>query len=183
MARSGNSGRLTSLASPLPATLSQDGAAFLLERRGDVHSALNIYIQTLDRANRQLATAVRGGQLDLAAAAAAAVATEADSSAAGSLAARLGAPAPLARSRRPSLLRGGATFRGGAAAAAAAALLGAPGGVPLPRELQAARDASASAVAMCLRQAGGGRGLSRPQPGETAGPDVALTTCKLAWGL
>ncbi|KAL4418863.1 hypothetical protein ABPG77_002930, partial [Micractinium sp. CCAP 211/92] len=159
----------------------QDGAAFLLERRGDVHSALNIYIQTLDRANRQLATAVRGGQLDLAAAAAAAVAAEADSSAAGSLAARLGAPAPLARSRRPSLLRGGATFRGGAAAAAAAALLGAPSGVPLPRELQAARDASASAVAMCLRYSDDRIALEAASP--TAGLHPAAAQAAAAAGL
>ena len=149
-------GHLTSLALHLPPTaLGQDGAAFLLERRGDVHSALNIYIQTLDKANRQLVAAVRGGPLALAAAAAAAVAAEADGRSAGSLAApaQLATSAPLVRSRRLSLLRGGGSYRAGAAAAAAAALLAGPGGLPLPRELQAARDASASAVAMCLRQA------------------------------
>ncbi|KAL4426026.1 hypothetical protein ABPG75_010042 [Micractinium tetrahymenae] len=131
----------------------QDGAAFLLERRGDVHSALKIYIQTLDRANRQLAAAVRGGQLDLAAAAAAAVAAEADGGSAGSLVtrARPAAAAALMRSRRPSLLRGAGSGGSSAAAAAAVALLAGAGGTPLPRKLQAARDALAGAVAMCLR--------------------------------
>ncbi|GAB4818305.1 hypothetical protein N2152v2_005351 [Parachlorella kessleri] len=39
----------------------QDGAAFLLERRGDVQSALKIYIQALDGANRALVEAMRRG--------------------------------------------------------------------------------------------------------------------------
>ncbi|EFN56695.1 hypothetical protein CHLNCDRAFT_144060 [Chlorella variabilis] len=56
----------------------QDGAAFLLERRGDVHSALSIHIQNLDKANRYLAWAVRTRHLDLAGAAAAAIAAATD---------------------------------------------------------------------------------------------------------
>lgn len=134
-----------------------------------MHSALKIYIQTLDRSNRQLAAAVRGGQLDLAGAAAAAVAAEADAGGAGGLAARIrrATSEPLARFRRSSLLRGGASFRAGAAAAAAGALLGGPGGLPLPRELQAARDALAGALAMCLRQA---RGRGRSEPGLRVKP-------------
>lgn len=35
-----------------------DGAAFLLERRGDVHGALKMHLESLDRANRRLATSI-----------------------------------------------------------------------------------------------------------------------------
>ena len=127
----------------------QDGAAFLLERRGDVRSALTIHIQGLDAANRALAGAVRGGQVDLAVAAAAA--TAAAEAGGGGLAARARpAGAAAAPPRRLGLPRGGGG--GGAAAAAAAALLSGSGPTA-PRELQAARDAMVNAVAMCLRWA------------------------------
>jgi hypothetical protein len=127
----------------------QDGAAFLLERRGDVHSALRILIQNLDSANRQLVSAVCEGQLDLAAAAAAAVVAVADGDRLlmhGLKGIRRSGAAALMRQRRPTLTRINGTA---AATAAAAALL--EGRVPPPSELQRARDALSSALAMCLR--------------------------------
>ncbi|KAL4853637.1 Vacuolar protein sorting-associated protein 8 [Chlorella vulgaris] len=127
----------------------QDGAAFLLERRGDVHSALRILIQNLDSANRQLVANVCEGQLDLAAAAAAAVVAVADGdrlSMHGVKGIRRSGAAALMRQRRPTLTRINGTA---AATAAAAALL--ESRVPPPSELQRARDALSSALAMCLR--------------------------------
>lgn len=132
----------------------------MLERRGDVHSALKIYIQTLDRANRQLVAAVQSGQLDLAGMAAAAVAEEVDSGSqhGASVAARLGgrsSVAALLRTRQPLPRGGNVGTAAGAnasstAAAAVASLL--DSSFAPPRELQAARDALSSAIAMCLRQ-------------------------------
>lgn len=138
--------------SPAPASPPrQDGAAFLLERRGDVASALRIHIRRLDAANRQLAAAVREGRLDLAAAAAQAVA--AGGGGAPRLRPAAGPPAgpavAMMRQRRPSTQRGAGDA---AAAAAVAALLGAS--MVRPPELRAAHDALAAAVAMCLRQVG-----------------------------
>lgn len=147
---------LTYPPSPAPhPTPGQDGAAFLLERRGDVASALRIHIKRLDAANRHLAAAVREGRLDLAAAAAQSVA----GGGGGGSAARLhpaGAPpagpaVALMRQRRPSAQRGTGDA---AAAAAVAALLDAS--AAQPPELRAARDALAAAVAMCLRREGRG---------------------------
>ena len=130
-----------------PATSAvQDGAAFLLERRGDVHSALRIHIQNLDRTNRQLVAAVRDGQLDLAQAAAEAVAAAADGQGT-SPAAKLTGAGAVMRGRRSTLTRCG----GNQAAAAAAALL-MESGMPVPAEVQAARDALSCAMGMCLRQ-------------------------------
>lgn len=124
----------------------QDGAAFLLERRGDVHSALRIQIQGLDGANRRLVQAVRSGRLDLGAAAAAL----ADQNGPGSGLHRLrlgGGAAALMRQRRsvaaPSCGKE-------SAAALVAAML--DGNAALPAEVKAARDANSSAIAMCLRQ-------------------------------
>lgn len=156
----------------------QDGAAFLLERRGDVASALKIYIQSLDAANRALAAAVRAGRLDLAAAAAAAVvaADEQASSSRGALHGRLpmGAAAALMHQRRPTPQRGGSTA-GAAAASAAAALLDSSLAPPL--ELRAARDALTSAVAMCLRRVDRGEGHLQPPWGGTWGHPLLLAVC------
>ena len=116
----------------------QDGAAYLLERRGDVQSALKIYIHNLDRANRNLVQAVQGGKLDLAAAAAAAAAAGAGSSSSAA-----GGHASLLRHRRPSAVRPASAA---AAAGACAALLQAP-----PSPVREALDALRCAVAMCLR--------------------------------
>ncbi|PSC67185.1 vacuolar sorting-associated 8-like protein isoform X1 [Micractinium conductrix] len=150
----------------------QDGAAFLLERRGDVRSALTIHIQGLDAANRALAGAVRGGQVDLAVAAAAA--TAAAEAGGGGLAARARpGGAAAAPPRRLGLPRGGGG--GGAAAAAAAALLSGSGPTA-PRELQAARDAMVNAVAMCLRHSDDRVALSAaaPPPGLDAAAAAQL---------
>jgi hypothetical protein len=135
----------------LPATLPafhalhfllQDGAAYLLERRGDVQSALKIYIQNLDRANRNLVEAVQSGKLDLAGAAAAAAAAAA-AGAGSSSSGAAGGHASLLRQRRPSAVRPASAA---AAAGACAVLLQAP-----PAEVREAVDALRSAVAMCLR--------------------------------
>lgn len=153
----------------LPCCSPQDGAAFLLERRGDVASALRIHIRRLDAANRQLAAAVREGRLDLAAAAAQAVAAAAEGGLAGRrlLGGRqVGPAAALMRQRRPSASVGPAEA---VAAAAAAALL--DSGAEQPAELRAVRDALAGAVAMCLRwvlQRAAGGGWQRVQCGPVS---------------
>lgn len=133
-------------AAPCPGPV-QDGAAFLLERRGDMHGALRIHIQALDQANKDLVAAVRSGRLDLSAAAAAAVAAAADAAYGGAATGRPpAASVVLLRPRRLTAGRAGSS----AAASAAMALLDSE---LVPPELQAARDALAAAIAMCLRQA------------------------------
>lgn len=114
-----------------------------------MHSALSIHIQNLDKANRYLAWAVRTRHLDLAGAAAAAIAAATDgTSGLRKLAVvRPTGPVALMRGRRPTL----PSSSGNAAAAVAAATL-LESSLPAPPELQAARNALSSAVAMCLRQ-------------------------------
>ena len=123
----------------------QDGAAYLLERRGDVQSALKIYIQNLDRGNRSLVAAVQSGTLDLAGAALAAEAATATVGvgSSGGSGGAAGHASLLLRQRRPAPPRAASAA---AAAAACAALLQVP-----PAQVREALVALRSAVAMCLR--------------------------------
>lgn len=99
----------------------QAAAAFLLERRGDVQSALRIYVEALEASNRDLVEAVKAG----AALPAFAHAGPGSSPAAPQLRAPRLSPRPLG-----------------------ALALGAEGAPP---ELKAAQQAMRNAISMCLR--------------------------------
>eukprot|EP00887_Chlorella_sp_A99_P007106 scaffold2.g7106.t1 len=176
----------------------QDAAAFLLERRGDVQSALAIRLDTVRRTNARLVGAGREGALDAlqlapapapapapargarapapaaAAAAAAAARHRRLASYAGLLAGRAD-PALLPLLRQASAGGGLLPPSSPSAAAAAAAAAGS-----LPPELRAAREALAEALSMCLRfwqdrvvvgPAGGGAGAAAPAPAAAAAGD------------